>query len=160
MKRSITAVLALVATGWCLLAQADSTVIAVRLPAGDVPALAKFYETAFGLKAIDQVGTPPTEIIMRFGATVEAAKAGSSPEFLVAQREGAAGEDSMAHAVFRVDDIAATVAAVRAAGATVRGDVASFPIGGTPVKIVMFDDPEGNVIEIMEFPKELDHLPH
>jgi hypothetical protein len=43
--------------------------MAVRLGANDVVALAKFYEAAFGLKEIDRVGTPVTEIIMRYGAT-------------------------------------------------------------------------------------------
>jgi hypothetical protein len=61
--------------------------MAVRLGASDVVALAKFYDAAFGLKEIDRVGNPATEIIMRFGATVAEAKAGASPEFLVQKRE-------------------------------------------------------------------------
>jgi predicted enzyme related to lactoylglutathione lyase len=141
-------------------AHADATVLAVRLGANDVVALAKFYDAAFGLKAIDQVGQPPTEIIMRYGATVAAAKAGSSPEFLVERREPGLAADSMAHAIFRVSDIGATVAAAKAAGATIRGDVASVAIGGMPVKIVMLTDPDGNVIELIEMPKDADHLPH
>ena len=39
---------------------------------------------------------------MRYGATVAAAKAGSSPEFLVQRREPGAGKDTMAHAIFHV----------------------------------------------------------
>jgi predicted enzyme related to lactoylglutathione lyase len=160
MRQTMMAILALAAAAWFTLAQAENTVLAVRLGASDVPALAKFYETAFGLKEIDHVGEPPTEIIMRYGATVAAAKAGSSPEFLVAKRDAGASSDQMPHAIFHVSDIAATLAAAKAAGATVRSDVASVPIGGTPIKIAMIVDPDGNVLEIMELPNGLDHLPH
>lgn len=160
MRRMMTAVLGLIAAAGLTLAQADSTVLAVRLGANDVPALAKFYETAFGLKEIDHVGEPPTEIIMRYGATIAAAKAGSSPEFLVAKREAGATADQMAHAIFRVADIAATVATAKAAGAKMRGDVVSVPIGGTPIKIATIVDPDGNMLEIMELPSGRNTLPH
>lgn len=160
MRRTMTAVLGLTAVGWFAAAQADSTVLAVRLGADDVPALAKFYETAFGLKEIDHVGDPPTEIIMRYGTTMATAKAGSSPEFLVAKRDAGVTPDQMAHAIFHVSDIAAAVKAAKAAGATMQGDVASVPIGGTPIKIATMADPDGNVLEIMELPKGVDHLPH
>ena len=159
MRRSITAVLGISAAAWVTFAQADVTVMAVRLQAKDVVALAKFYDAAFGLKQIDQVGNPPTEIIMRFGATVAEAKAGTSPEFLVQKREGVT-KDPMHHAIFRVSDIAATVAAAKAAGATVDRDVATVSIGGAPIKIAMLVDPQGNALEIMELPKALTHLPH
>jgi predicted enzyme related to lactoylglutathione lyase len=141
-------------------AQAEVTVMAVRLGADDVVALAKFYETAFGLKEIDRVGNPTSEIIMRYGATVAEAKAGTSPEFLVQKRESAAAKDPLHHAIFRVSDIAATVAAAKAAGATMEGDVVTVPIGGAPIKIAMLVDPDGNALELMELPEGLDHLPH
>ena len=92
MRRAITAVLGLSAAAWVMLAQADVTVLAVRLGANDVAKLAKFYDAAFSLKEIDHVGEPPTEIIMRYGATVAAAKAGTSPEFLVQLREPGTGK--------------------------------------------------------------------
>src|SRR5690606_19554893 len=130
MRRAITAILGVTAAAWVTWAQAEVTVMAVRLGADDVAALAKFYETAFGLKEIDRVGQPATEIIMRYGATVADAKAGTSPEFLVQKREPNAGKDTMHHAIFRVSDIAATVAAAKAAGATLDGDVVTVPIGG------------------------------
>jgi hypothetical protein len=91
--RAITALLGLGAAVWMASAQADVTVLAVRLGANDVVALAKFYDAAFGLKEIDRVGEPATEIIMRHGATVAAAKAGTSPEFLIQAREPGAGND-------------------------------------------------------------------
>jgi predicted enzyme related to lactoylglutathione lyase len=160
MKRPITAILGLAAATWLTSVQADVTVLAVRLGATDVVALAKFYDAAFGLKEIDHVGEPPTEIIMRYGATVAAAKAGTSPEFLVERREPGAPKDAMAHAIFRVTDVAATLATAKAAGATVRSDVVSVPIGNIMVKIATVLDPDGNVLELMELPKGVDHLPH
>ena len=160
MRRTLATILGVTAGVWWMGVQADSSVLAVRLGAKDVVALAKFYDAAFGLKMIDHVGEPPTEIIMRYGANVSAAKAGSSPEFLVAKREGGETAGSIAHAIFHVSDINATVAAAKAAGATMKGDVASVPIGGTPIKIATMTDPDGNVLEVMELPKGTDHLPH
>ncbi len=160
MRRTLATILGVTAGVWWMGVQADSSVLAVRLGAKDVVALAKFYDAAFGLKMIDHVGEPPTEIIMRYGATVAAAKAGSSPEFLVAKREGGETAGSMAHAIFHVSDINATVAAAKAAGAKMKGEVASVSIGGTPIKIATMTDPDGNVLEVMELPKGTDHLPH
>ena len=111
------------------------------------------------MKEIDRVVNPATEIIMRFGATVAEAKAGASPEFLV-QKRASDAKDPMHHAIFRVSDIAATVAAAKAAGAKVDRDVATVSIGGAPIKIAMLVDPQGNALEIMELPKALTHLPH
>jgi len=160
MRRTLATILGVTAGAWWIGVQADSSVLAVRLGAKDAPALAKFYEAAFGLKQIDKVGDPPTEVIMRYGATVAAAKAGNSPEFLVAKREASDAPGSIAHAIFHVSDINATVAAAKAAGATMKGEVASVSIGGTPIKIATMTDPDGNVLEVMELPKGTDHLPH
>jgi predicted enzyme related to lactoylglutathione lyase len=160
MRRAITALMGFAAVAWISGAQAEVTVMAVRLGASDVTALAKFYETAFGLKEIDRVGDPATEIIMRYGATVAAAKAGTSPEFLVQKRPAGESAGSMHHAIFRVSDIAAAVAAAKSAGAKVESDTVTVPIGGTPIKIAMLVDPQGNALELMELPKDLTHLPH
>jgi predicted enzyme related to lactoylglutathione lyase len=159
MRRVIPALVGLWAALLVVDARAQTTVMAVRLGASDVVALAKFYDAALGLKEIDHVGNPPTEIIMRFGATVADAKAGASPEFLVAKREGAVN-DTMQHAIFRVSDIVATVAAAKAAGAKVTREVSTVTIGGSPIKMALLTDPQGNALEIMELPKTLTHLPH
>jgi predicted enzyme related to lactoylglutathione lyase len=156
----IIAVLGLAAATWSMCVPADVTVLAVRLGAKDVVALAKFYEAAFGLKEIDRVGQPPTEIIMRYGASVAAAKAGSSPEFLVARRAPGASSDPMPHAIFHVPDISATIAAAKRAGATTKGDVASVQIGPMSVKVAQLVDPDGNVLELMELPPGADHIQH
>ena len=160
MRRTMAALVGLTATAWAMAAQADVTVMAVRLGANDVAALAKFYQTAFGLQEIDRVGDPVTEIIMRYGTTAAAAKAGTSPEFLVQKRAAGEAASSMHHEIFRVSDIAASVAAAKAAGAKVESDVVTVPIGGAPIKIAMVVDPQGNALELMELPKDLTHLPH
>jgi predicted enzyme related to lactoylglutathione lyase len=160
MRPAIKAILGLAAAVWVTWVYADVTVLAVRLGAKDVAGLAKFYETAFGLKEIDHVGQPPTEIIMRSGATVAAAKAGSSPEFLLARRDPGAASDPITHAIFRVSDIAAAVAAAKAAGATIKSDVSSVAIGGMSLKTATMFDPDGNAIELMELPKGVTHLRH
>jgi predicted enzyme related to lactoylglutathione lyase len=160
MRRTTMAILGLTAAGWLTAVHADVTVLAVRLGAKDVVALAKFYDAAFGLKEIDRVGKPPTEIIMRYGATTAAAKAGSSPEFLLARRDAGAANDPITHAIFHVSDIGATVLAAKAAGATLKGDVASVSIGGMSLKTASLIDPDGNVLELMELPKGVGHLRH
>ena len=160
MRRTMTAVLGFTAATWLTAVHADTTVLAVRLGANDVVALAKFYEAAFGLQAIDRVGEPPIEIIMRYGATPADAKAGSSPEFLIMNREPGAAKDAMAHAIFHVSNLDATVAAAKAAGATLQGEVAPFDINGMSVRIATLTDPDGNVLELMELPGGADKLPH
>jgi predicted enzyme related to lactoylglutathione lyase len=160
MRRATTALLGLTAATWLTWVHADVGVLAVRLGANDVAALAKFYDAAFGLKEIDRVGKPPTEIIMRYGATVAAAKAGSSPEFLVARREPGAASDAIPHAVLHVSDIRATVTAAKAAGATMKSEVAPVKIGGMPIQIATLVDPDGNVLELMQLPKGVGHLRH
>ena len=159
MRRTIATLFGIAAAA-CATAQAQVTVMAVRLGANDVVKLAKFYEAAFVLMEIDRVGNPATEIIMRYGATVAEAKAGTSPEFLVQKHEAAAASDPIHHAILRVSDIRASVAAAKAAGAKVERDVMTAPIGGTPIKIAMLIDPDGNALELMELPTTLTHLPH
>src|ERR1700728_1423036 len=160
MRRTITAILGLTAATWLTWVRADVTVLAVRLGAKDVVALGKFYDAGFGLKEIDRGGKPPTGIIMRYGGTVAAAKAGSSPEFLVAHRDPGAANDPITHAIFHVSDIRAALRAAKAAGATVKSDVASVSIGGMPLKTATVVDPDGNVLELMELPKGVGHLRH
>lgn len=160
MRRTIPTLLLMAVATCAMPAQAQVTVMAVRLGASDAARLATFYEAAFGLKEIDRVGSPATEIIMRYGATVAEAKAGTSPEFLVQKREATAARDPMHHAILRVSDIGASVAAAKAAGATVERDVVTVAIGGTPIKIAMLVDPDGNALELMELPTTLTHLPH
>ena len=40
------------------------------------------------------------------------------------------------------------------------GSYCCVQIGGSPIKIAMLTDPDGNALEIMELPKGMSHLPH
>ena len=161
MRTAITAALGLTAAACMMGAQAEVTVIGARIGANDVVALAKFYDTAFGIKEIDRVGQPTTEIIMRYGATTAAAKAGSSPELLLEKRPaGEDGKDSIPHVILHVPDMAAALASAKAAGATVQRDSTAIKVGASQIKIAMVADPEGNVIELMELPNGMDHVQH
>lgn len=163
MRRTIMAILGFTAATWLMGAHADVRVQAVRIGAQDVVALAKFYGEALGLKEIfhyGQPGQPQSEIIMRYGATIDAAKASSSTEFVIEHREPGTVNDSMPHAILLVSDIGAAVEAVKAAGATIKDEIISTTIKatGTPVKFALFVDPDGNVIELMELPKGVDYI--
>ncbi len=160
MRRTIMAILGLVAVAATVRVPAEVAVLAVRLGATDVAALARFYESAFGLKEIDHVGEPPTEIIMRYGTSVAAAKTGSSPEFLVARREAGTASDPMPHAIFRVSDLDKTIAAAKRAGATLKGNATSVRIGAMSVRVAQLVDPDGNVLELMQLPTGSEHLQH
>lgn len=155
MRKAITAIVALTAATWLTGVNAEVHLQAVRIGAKDVAALAKFYETALGMKEVSRYGRPGDprwEIIMNYGATVAAAKANTSAKFVIELRDPGTSNDSMAHAIFHVSDIGASVAAAKAAGATMKDEIFSTTIQatGTPVKFAMFIDPEGNFVELME----------
>ena len=56
----------------------------------------------------------------------------------------------IAYLTFYVDDIAAVLAAAEAAGATLRSARALVTEGAGAVKLGFFEDPEGNVVELVE----------
>ena len=51
------------------------------------------------------------------------------------------------HVAFRVDDVDAVVAALRAAGVEVRDPK---PVGGTPIRQTFTHDPDGNLLEFTQ----------
>jgi glyoxylase I family protein len=61
------------------------------------------------------------------------------------------------HLAFKVDDIAAAVAQLRAAGVVFPSDVQTVPdsqviyAGGVRKQLVYFRDPEGNILELCEY---------
>src|SRR5690242_10322972 len=106
---SLTALLAglLIATS-----QAGVTLNGVRIGAKDVAALAKFYQTAFGMFEVQRIQTPQMlEIMLDFGATADAAKANNGADVVIMQRAADDGADTMAHVVFNVTDMDAVVKA-------------------------------------------------
>lgn len=132
--------------------RAEVTLNAARVGAEDVPALAAFYETAFGLKEVNRLEFPgAVEIMLNFGATVDAAKSNPAAEVVIMHRESNAIDDSVPHIIFNVSDVEATAAAVEKAGGTMDGEPREF--GDTGIVIGFARDPAGNRIELIQQPQ-------
>ena len=132
-------------------ARADVSLNAARVGGPDVPALAKFYESAFGLKEVNRIKLPgAVEIMMNFGDTTEAAKSNQAAQVVLMHRAEAL-KDSVPHLILNVSDVNATAEAVKAAGGTMRGAPRAF--GKTGILIGIAVDPAGNLIEMIQRPK-------
>lgn len=134
-------------------ARAEVSMNATRITAPDTEALAGFYKRAFGMHEVQRIplGSGP-EIMLNFGATVEAAKANPNSQVVLFPRPADSREDNTPHLIFNVTDMSATVAAVRAAGG--RFEQEPFEYGDTGIHIGMGIDPAGNHFELIYFPPE------
>jgi predicted enzyme related to lactoylglutathione lyase len=133
-------------------AQAGVTLFASRVGAADVAATAKFYQLAFGLKEVNRIQTPTfLEIMLNFGDSLDAAKNSANAQIVIMQRAADDTKDAMPHLIFGVTDMAATVAAVKAAGGKMDGEPREY--GKTGIIIGMFVDPAGNHVELIQQPK-------
>jgi predicted enzyme related to lactoylglutathione lyase len=152
MKRIYNTAIALSAT--LLLASAahaQVTLNSVRIGAKDTVALAKFYQAAFGMQEINRIDSPGgPEIFINFGATIDAAKANKSEPIVIMHRDSDNLNDPIAHVILNVKDMAATVAAIKAAGGSMTGD--PRPFRNTGVVIGVATDPAGNRIELIQRP--------
>jgi predicted enzyme related to lactoylglutathione lyase len=152
MKRLYTTALAISAA--LLLAgaaHAQASLDSVRIAAKDTIALAKFYQAAFGMQEVNRIVNPGgTEVFVNFGATVEAAKANKNPQMILFHRDSDDEKDPTTHVIFSVKDMAATVAAIKAAGGTMTGDPRPFRNSGTVLGFAV--DPAGNRIELVQRP--------
>ena len=130
-------------------ATADVTLNSVRIGAVNTEALAKFYQAAFGMQEVNrlQAGGGP-EIFLNFGATTDAAKANPGLRLVIMHRDSDDLKDSVPHIIFNVTDMAATVAALKAAGGSMAGD--ARPFGNTGIVIGLAIDPVGNRIELIQ----------
>jgi predicted enzyme related to lactoylglutathione lyase len=132
-------------------ARAEVTLNSVRVAAADTVALAKFYQSAFAMQEVNRIavqGGP--EIFVNFGTSVDAAKANRSMPIVIMHRESDAAKDPIAHVILNVTDMAATVAAIKAAGGSMDGE--PRPFGNTGVMIGIAIDPAGNRIELIQRP--------
>jgi predicted enzyme related to lactoylglutathione lyase len=142
----------LLATAASAAAPPGTTLNGVRIGAKDVAALARFYQSAFGMHEVQRITTPQfLEIMLDFGATVDAAKANAGADVVIMQRDADDGKDTMAHVVFTVTNMDGVVAAVKAAGGKMERD--PFAYGTTGIRIGMGIDPAGNHFELIQFPK-------
>jgi len=131
------------------LAQADVTLNSVRVGAKDTETLAKFYKAAFGMEEVNRIqGGGGPEIFLNFGASMDAAKANKGLPVVLMHRDSDDMKDPVAHIIFNVTDMTATVAAIKAAGGTMTGE--PRPFGNTGIVIGIAIDPVGNRIELIQ----------
>ena len=130
-------------------ASADVTMNSVRVAGTDTVALAKFYQSAFGMHEVNRIDVPGgPEIFVNFGATAEAAKANKGLPIVLMHRDSDSVKDPIAHVIFNVTDMTATVAAIKAAGGTMDGE--PRPFRNTGIVIGIATDPAGNRIELIQ----------
>jgi lactoylglutathione lyase len=130
---------------------AQASLDSVRIEAKDTIALAKFYQVVFGMQEVSRVVNPGgVEVFVNFGATVEAAKANKNPRMILFHRDSDDVKDPTTHVIFSVKDMAATVAAIKAAGGTVARDPRPFGNAGAILGFAI--DPAGNRIELIQRP--------
>ena len=132
-------------------AQAQVTLNSVRIGAKDTAALAKFYESAFGMQEVNRIEAPAgPEIFVNFGATADAAKANKGEPIVIMHRDSDEVKDPIAHVILNVKNMAATVAAIKAAGGMMAGDPRPFRNTGVVIGIAI--DPAGNRLELIQRP--------
>lgn len=152
MQRIFTTAMAV--SGTLLLAsaaRAQVTLNSVRIGAKDTVSLAKFYQAAFGMQEVNRIDTPGgPEIFVNFGATIDAAKTIKSEPIVIMHRDSDDLKDPIAHLILNVKDMAATVAAIRAAGGSMAGDARPFRNTGIVIGIAI--DPAGNRLELIQRP--------
>jgi predicted enzyme related to lactoylglutathione lyase len=145
---------AIVISAMTVLASAASAQVSlnsVRVGAKDTVALAKFYQTAFGMQEVNRITSPGgPEIFVNFGATADAAKANKSEPIVLMHRDSDDLKDPIPHVILNVKDMTATVAAIKAAGGSMTGD--PRPFGNTGIVIGIAIDPAGNRIELIQRP--------
>ncbi len=147
----------------------EAKFVHANLVAADWRRLARFYEEVFGC-----VPLPPERDLR--GAWLEAATsienahirgihlrlpgyddAGPTLEIFQYNRqaerpETAVNRPGFGHIAFAVDDVAAAVEAVRAAGGGAVGEIISLPVPGAgTVTFAYATDPEGNVVELQRW---------
>ncbi len=132
-------------------AHAQVSLNSARVGAQDTAALAKFYQSAFGMFEVNRINVPGgAEIFVNFGATADEAKANKAVPIVITHRDSDEIKDPIAHLIFNVKDMNATVAAIKAAGGSMAGD--PRPFGNTGIVIGIAIDPVGNRIEMIQRP--------
>src|SRR4030095_568915 len=117
-------------------ARAEVTLNSVRIAAADTVALAKFYQAAFGMFEVNRIDVPGgPEVFVNFGATADAAKANKGLPVVIMHRDSDATKDPIAHIIFNVTDMNATVAAIKAAGGSMTGDPRPYQNTGINIGI-------------------------
>jgi predicted enzyme related to lactoylglutathione lyase len=147
-KSAISVLAALLLAG---AAHAQVSLNSVRIGAKDTVDLAKFYQAAFGMKEVNRIDAPTgPEIFVNFGATADAAKANKSEPIVIMHRDSDDLKDPIPHVILNVKDMAATVAAIKAAGGSMASEPRPFRNTGIVIGIAL--DPAGNRLELIQRP--------
>ena len=128
---------------------AGVTLNSARVGAANVAALEKFYETAFGMHEVQKIGD--NEVMLNFGDSVATAKANPAAQIVIMHRTADDQSDKIAHLIFNVTDMKATVAAIIAAGGKMERD--PFVFGNSGITIGLGLDPAGNHFEMLQQPQ-------
>ena len=101
------------------------------------------------MQEVNRIDTPAgIEIFVNFGATLDAAKANKSELIVITPRDSDDAKDPIPHLIFNVKDMSATIAAVKAAGGSITGDLR--PLRNMGIVIGNAIDPAGNRIELIQ----------
>jgi predicted enzyme related to lactoylglutathione lyase len=150
MKRSTWFSMGMALTAMFAGAAQAEQLLASRLVADDVPALAKFYQAAFDMKQVNRfdMSNGLMEIMLNFGDTVDAAKANrAATQLVISSRQANDGSDKVAHLVFSVADMAATLKKFKAAGGKFEREPTA--IGASKTMMAIGIDPAGNHVEVL-----------
>ena len=121
----------------------DSTV-SVRYMVDDVEAALDFYTTHLGFEPLTSAAPAFADVKRGNLRLLLSGPASSAGRPMPDGRQPTPGGWNRIHLI--VDDIAAEVARLRAAGLTFRNDIVTGPGG----RQILFDDPSGNPIELFQ----------
>ena len=130
----------------------------------DLPGMLKFYSEALGCREVRRADIPgalsdPLTLAAEGylcvwmqtpgGEIIKLMAPPAAPERLD-QPDRLTTRTGIAYLTFYVDDIAAVLGGAEALGATLRSERSLVTDGAGAVKVGFFEDPEGNVIELVE----------
>jgi catechol 2,3-dioxygenase-like lactoylglutathione lyase family enzyme len=122
----------------------DAELVNVRYMVDDVAAAIDFYTTHLGFTVLTQAGPAFADVKRGNLRLLLSGPTSSAGRPMPDGQQPAAGGWNRIHLL--VDDIAAEVARLRAAGVSFRNDVVTGPGG----KQILIDDPSGNPIELFQ----------
>ncbi len=101
------------------------------------------------MQGVQRIGS--IEVMLNFGDSVAGAKANPAAQIVIMHRVADDQTDKIAHLIFNVTDMKATVAAILAAGGKM--ERAPFVFGNSGITIGLGLDPAGNHFEMLQQPQ-------